>query len=960
MRATQDPASLAPDAPYAHQWSKSARSGFEVVVEWNCHDDGLAVSGQVRDAASAEAFAFRLSVQPGEPHRTVVILTHPRISSSFVDVTLTLVREDHAVTLSCNLPVSERSYFNGPIGEWFVQASPSAGHSDAGIDAPAEAGDLFPFVWLQPLTRRQADEMTLRFVAFPQTTPSSQWPLYSSLGQDSSSSSKISSAQTFRKGSSVFATGLASLGSSVALMPQVCSQLGDLTGPMTRTELGDWLEVELGLPPGTGLADFLESDQWQSAVPALWQSLFAIALTGTPQDATLAQQVGATLRLGQLMALLAYHMPTTPPLETAHARHLALTARVVFPDVVATQAPSPSLGGGSAKGHWEVLGIGQLQMARHRLLGYAPGELADVVNVMPRERQEISERHLIGSQGHEQERRHGERAADLSEDHCDTSELADTVAEVMAADGLVRNMSNVTPAYDNLNLTLSGAWAGAGARAGWNSTDSARLAQRVTEHAAQRMSDRLTRRRREEWRALREQRRVQLIDNSQHDRLVGLYHWVDRVVRVQLEPLGSRMILSFELAQPAQPWLRQLSDAGAVPLRKPSALPQPAAQQPPYSVVSASNYQALGAQYDLQDLEPPPLPQRTVNATINRVALGDLSLLQVPDGYSVTSGSATLAVADGRHALACSVGNVALPVTTATAEPQLSAAVPACTSTSAGPALIAPPGPGVPALSTSPLTALAGATGAIPITVMTTAPSFAVTVQLQCALTGAPDSSALFLEWQIRTYHRIESAWRQASEHYAAALHGRVEQAAAPHPAQTQRQELQRSCLELLAASPPTDGHLPKDYQPLLEWSQMTWQFSQQPIGKAEAWPQITPSQRPRPVAHDSLHAFVQAQSARVLVPVTPQYEAWLLFLLQFPVPWAGGPADAPVTSSTVLMLEELLVPARAPDDRPAAPHWTLRVPTTLLYLQAGSDLLPREAPLLPVSAGLEAPGHGG
>ena len=92
-----------------------------------------------------------------------------------------------------------------------------------------------------------------------------------------------------------------------------------------------------------------------------------------------------------------------------------------------------------------------------------------------------------------------------------------------------------------------------------------------------------------------------------------------------------------------------------------------------------------------------------------------------------------------------------------------------------------------------------------------------------------------------------------------------------------------------------------------------------------------------RPEQGDHLHAFLHAQSARVLVPALSGWEPWLLSLLQFPSPWAGGPADAPVTASTVALLEELAAPPPAERPRP----WTLRVPTTLLYLQSGSQLPP-------------------
>lgn len=986
---------------YTHQWQHAARDGFQVQVAWSIRHGGMAVEGEVRDLRGGEALPFVLSLQRGGEHKVLLVLIHAsERAESFIDVTLYLADESGVIKLFCNLPLDNRKFLSRPIGEWPVAPSDvpdseSAGPDDTlSIQAQMQAEDLFPFLWMQPLSQAQAADAALRFVHCPDALlkdAATAMPLYASLQAAADAAAKTAAAQQYRNGTE-FVASLDKLGNPPSLMPALLMQLRQVGGEWPLHELVAHVSHALALPQGTAPAAYLAGAEWQAALPKLWQSVFALSLVGTAADAALAVQLIAVLRMGALLALLpatattgahdtpaaseqtdaagkagatdaatatatatvAESVPPSPPpppppsLSPQHAavRQKVLHARVVLPDAVATQPPQPALRGASADpdARWEVLGVGELKMARHRLTGYAPGELADVVNVMPRERQEVSERSVervvqraqsIAVEAHAQEQRQLRSVS---------SELADSVAEVMAADGLGRNLSGVQPSYENLNMTLSGTWAGGAAKSGWRSRDSASLAQRITERAARRMNDRVSQRRGQEWHALREQRRAQLIDNSGHGRLVGLYHWIDRVVQVRLESLGNRLVLEFELAQPAQPWLAQLRQSATPALQPPPPLPAPASGQPPCSVVTAESYQALGAAYGLFDLEPPPAAQCTVSISLDRVALADLTLLQVPEGYQAQSADVTLAVADSRYVLACSIGGKDVGATPPTTLPALSAPLPAyATATAAGPAQITPPVLMQPYQKTQQLSGLT-LTGAVPVTVMTSAPAFAVGVSLSCTLLGGTAASPLFLAWQLRQFARLQQAWSEACARYDAALRTRID-AAAAQPGALQRQVLQQACLAALLPALPKDALAPRDLAALLDAAHMTWQYAPWPIGSAGAWPPPAPGETQPPPAQDALQDFLQAHSARVLMPVAAQWDAWLLWLLQFPVPWAGGPADAPITASSMNVLEELHgVAAPAP-----VPRWTLRVPTTLLYLQ--------DSPCLQVhAAGSEAP----
>ncbi|AJC46686.1 hypothetical protein SB85_13975 [Xanthomonas sacchari] len=956
-------------------------------VTWSWQSDGCGVEGEVRDLRGGDAAVFALSLTEGA-HKALLMLTHApgRQSETFIDVTLHLVRESDAIALMCNLPLDESRYLNQRIGEW-RRATPDGPDEDPAdatdetsiIQARARAEDLFPFVWMQPPSPSQAADAALRFLRCPDAllkNAATAMPLYAALQAAADAAAKIAAARQFRTGAA-FVPALEGLGATVAAMPALATQVCGIGGEWPLPEMNAYVCTALGLPAGTTPAGYLAGAEWQAAEPRLWQSVFALALVGTAADAGLAAELIAALRVGRLLALLPppspppaaiatpaaadaeagaatvadpdpastsaapTPFPPAPPAPSpqhASVRQKVLHARVVVPDAVATQPPQPTLRGATAdaQARWEVLGVGELKMARHRLAGYAPGELADVVNVMPRERQEVSERSV---------ERHVERARTSAvETHAQeqrqlrsaSSELADSIAEVMAADGLGRNLSGVQPSYENLNMQLSGTWAGAAAKSGWRSRDSASLAQRITERAARRMNDKVSQRRGQEWHALREQRRAQSIDNSGHGRLVGVYRWIDRMVQVRLDSLGGRLVLEFELAQPAQPWLAHLRQAATPPLQPPPTLPLPASGQPPCSVVTADNYLALGATYGVFDLEPPPPPHCTVSATLDRVALADLGVLRVPEGYQAQTAQVTLAVADSRYVMACSIGGHDASATSPTALPALSAAVPAyATATAAGPAQIAPPVVIQPYQKTQQLSGLA-LTGAVPVTVMTSAPAFAVCVSLDCALVGGAAASPLFQAWQLRQFARLQRACGEAWNGYDAALRACIDTAAV-QPLALQRQVLQQACIAALLPALPADALGPRALEAVLDAAHMTWQYQAWPLDSVHPWPMPAPGQAQHASRQESLQGFLQARSARVLMPVAAGWEAWLLWLLQGPAPWAGGPADTPVVASSVGVLETLHGAAeRAPEP---ASRWTLRVPTTLLYLQDGASL---------------------
>lgn len=935
---------------YKGHWTITARNGVRLEIRWTVSEDGKSVEGEIRDAGTQENHPFKL----GLVYPMVLEITQQLGS---IEVTLTLTPDSRHLSLVCNVPLSINKFFNAPIGEWSLTPRPDDEPGDntvPSIDEPHEAMDLAPFIWLHPLTPQETLDTRLRFVRLdsPQSLP-----LYVTLSQCSgadAAAAKQAAAKTF----SGFVSDITTLPAPICDFPTLRTQfLTILPGPQTLASITQQAQTLLG----ESVDSLLGSTEWATSQASVWQSLFVLVLTGTPERSALATQLADILRVGHFLGLLQQNLPA---LEAPQARRIALSANPALPDAVATSTlnatanPAPAnLAPASAADNatatatpvtppsdkWQILGPGTLKRARQHLVGYQPGELAEVVNVMPHERQERQEHLQTRREDYDSEdNEHRGETEDLRQTSA-SSELTDALQEVMAADGLVRNLNNVKPTYENLNEILSGAWAGSSGGASWSGDDTSRQVQQLTEKAARHMGDRITRQRGRVWQELCERRQSNLIDNAGDRRLVGIYHWVDKLMKVHLADAGRRLVLGFVINQPARPWVQSITAQDDIPLNKPYAIP--AFSEPHglgYYRIKPENYQALCAMYGINDAEPPPLETIRVVATVSGVVLGDVSMLRIPDGYAAASGLVTMALADTQYNLVCSVaGEDVKPGVppTPTAPAAMTVVVPdASAATAVGNVTITPPARTTALVSTVPLANIAGKTGPIPLTVMSSAPLMSVTVDITCsrpALTGK-DKDPMMTAWQIRTFYRLLAAWQAAMQRYQDEFDKRMKVACAERTAEIQRDVLAQACLNLMA----TPANSAQALESQFSWADMSWYYDTQPFVKTTAQPKKMAAASTASVTERLFLRFLKASSAHVLLPVNRGCETGLLFEWQFPARWIGDPSSTPVTESTLTLLEEVLgADSLPPEQQPKPRHWTVRLPTSMLYLQQGTEL---------------------
>ena len=932
------------------QWQVTARGGIVLRTDWEAVDLGWRVRLRVEQLAGPgmprEQSAV-LGLRTGDARETTMAFGAPEAP---VDITFSLrmPATGSRVMLWANVPLTPSEFFNGAIADWLIAGGSDPIDPDDGrvIERLPGSTDLFPFVWMPPLDAFEVEDIAQRTMRAAEPLPA----LYAQVAAAAGIAARQAQATAFRAGPD-FIASLADEPAPIPTLPAARLELLATEGDQDPDALVAQATRLLG---GETPAEFLASAAAITAQANAWPSLLTLALVGTSADRALCASLVDMLRVCHYLAALA---ADADALVEAATRRRFLCATPVFPDdTVAAPLAGAVTTPAAAAGEWQLLGVGELERARQALLGYAQGELAEVVGVLPRERLERHDRSVVAagreSASADERRSDAERARQSDA----ASELADTLQESMFSDGLMRNLSQVKPSYENLNLTLSGAAAEAAAKLHWDGGRVARVVQRMSERAAQTVADRVSSQRRDVHREWHERRASQCIDNHDGARLVGVYRWIDRLVRIRLVPEGRRLVLALQLTAPAASWRAAVAAQGPVPLQEPQPLAAFAvANGQGYALVTPTDYQSWGAQYAITDLPPPPPDALVVHAQIDRVTVADASLLQVPAGYHVGGGNATLALADASRTVVATVGATVVAPPPAIAAAPLKVSVPAVsTPTSVGDPTLDPPAP-LAAQVTQTFFAtgdkILGATGGIPVTVMTDAPLFGLGITLDCARSTLVDPTTkavvdpLLVDWQMQVYQRLLRGWEEAMLRYDAALQQRIVHASRGRTDEIQRQALQQSCLALLTASSAcADAAV---LRALLDWSAMSWHYETPPV---IAPVPVDPGAAvvTEPASARLFRRFLEAESAWVLLPVKPEHQDELLFALQWQPRWpdAARGASVPLSASTAVLVEAQRGDPALP--APLGREWTLRLPLPLIYLQDGDALPSFEPPVVP------------
>jgi hypothetical protein len=613
-------------------------------------------------------------------------------------------------------------------------------------------------------------------------------------------------------------------------------------------------------------------------------------------------------------------------------------------------------------GFARVLGIGDLLLTRERLVGYEYGEISHVENVLASEHR--NREHRITT-------RESESTSSTSSDSStERTELTTTERyELQEAASAVVTSTRTT----SVGVSVSGSYGfvSAGADFGYssgntqqNSTSSATTTARDVTDAAVREVETAVRERHTARSATQiTERNVHGFDNASGTRhIVGIYRFLDKVLEAQLYNYGARLMLEFVVPEPAAHLVHALTHGAPTGV----ALEEPPSFTESSDDITVDNYRTLAARYGTGEVEPPPpveiveptsivippadsmdFPTPPDNKTSDPDATdpsvawtADSTLMAVPEGYEVTS--VQLQAVFGKAPSAYQLESTLVEVAVGSRLVNL-AYVSA---------------PGAPTMSEARVDFDTPIVGTIPLAwAASTRRGAAITITLRCnRLEHAMDA------WRLRTWSAIRAAYDAARRSYDSQLSyirsygsGGITNPSVMRA--TEMTELKRGVLELLtdqgfstfgALDFPTDGfpiltgseaRLEGEYirffEDAVEWENITYQFYPYPWAGRHRWLELLNRDNA-----DLVHReFLRAGAARVIVPVSPSFEAAVLDYLDTGAIWSQDePITLPPDHPWADAIAELEKAPRNLEEVPVDAPWEVRVPTSLVLLQQGGD----------------------
>jgi hypothetical protein len=810
--------------------------------------------------------------------------------------------------------------------------------------APDQTEMLFPYMHLSKWPQADSDVLALAYARYQ---PTDAAPLFTALTANPPLTRQAmqTEALLFRAGSApydgLYVEHCAALLSEVRFLPKVAA-----AAQAHRKDPAELIRYIPGLflISSDQMHECLASPPYRADIARVWQSYFAELILAA--DDQRAVQLGDYSRL-----LLADHLlqtlfpasvarPATVA-ELSTLRHAAiLLPEQLFPLPAATPLPPRTV---------NACAIGQLQVARQKLLRYAAGELSHIENIMPGERREIRRAQAQGRQWNEADSSAADSAQELQAD--DVRQCLVKQAQQAIAEQIVWNKyTDFDTSYGPpTKATLNGAWTERtiqGSNPG--SDEQTSFARDILQRSVSRLSRSVRQVRQQGGYAHSEDSVTSVIDNSAGaGKVVCAFRWLNKIYQASVVNHGHRLMVEFIVNQPA----------AAITAR--SGVTDSLAS---FAQITPDNYAALAVAYQVTGLTPPPAATRTLSLTLR---YGEQSALAVPAGYVVDtvavnylsqdpSGEAPVVLA-GREkflpgdaprqgfgedtTLALCVLGHAKPIT-----PQSGVTMPAATASASASSAPAPASPSA-ASATADLPAASSTTAAAPppdepirppVAPPSSPPGAPMEVLVNVVVTCRCSDTELD-GWRIRTFDALVRGHQQQQ--------AEARNPATRHPSDARslvRRHLRQACMQTLRmlvaahrgpaggkggphADTMADPWLQQFIDELFEWSHMN-------IRLLADGADLSP-QDPGAGSELALAEFQEADTARVLLPVAPAHEAALLYFLANGLCWDGDPDLAPVDGADAALLLELRRLRRQRHEHQVGPSWEVTVPTAMQVL---------------------------
>lgn len=813
--------------------------------------------------------------------------------------------------------------------------SPSPGPGPP-MEIVSQSEELFPYIYMRAWPRISDRDMELHFVDYV-GGPFPAGPLYTQLAALRDSGDRAAMEQLAVKYINGDTGWLGQFVDDVFSLPGIWAHFPELEKYARDLHDHDLDQVivvigEILHLPEEQWKAYLASADYLAALNRVQDSYFALVITLGYDQWDLRILTTTLVTANLFAALIRDRQFFTGPAVFRHmSRASIILPRTIFPlPPYLSSPPSQPV----RKGWIEPYAIGDLQMVRHRLMRYQPGEIAAITNVLKGERREIKSRNLQMASESVLDESLVDKLLDR-EDLAGRSNLIaateKTIADTVVVTDYDKDKGFKTTYGPPSTVTFEGSWSvekkeGDGEPA---KDDVSRFARNILNRTVNRVSQQIHRVRLASSTHENEETVVSVFDNvGGASNIRGIYRWLNKVYRVSVVHYGTRLMIEFLLKDPAERYILKELNLRGINYVEP--LPPEHFKIRSYADVTPDNYASLAAYYGVTELDPPPLATRIVSTVLTANQTSQISL---PQGYQAEKAEVRAAFPEQTDQLTL---NGLLGI-----EPFTLSAKESGMALTMNRELEA-----VPVSLTSLVT-------------LTSPPTVAGDCYLNVEIVCVP-TAAEWERWQIATYgvllkgyHRRKNAYYQqtSSRNGGTTIPARSSLACR----RIERSVLRKGCMGLLLArrqglvgTPPTPNPSPfsvneprylQFFENAFEWREMTYDFSLD-LDDGEAhggsWANISDM-----AGDDELFArFLQAGQARVMVPTSPEYTRKVLYYLSSAMIMPGANDMTPVHYEDISIVDELqkIRKDSIGGDLESA-SWEVVVPTTMQVLQESNEL---------------------
>ncbi|KXO06208.1 hypothetical protein AYK81_00470 [Bacillus thuringiensis] len=600
------------------------------------------------------------------------------------------------------------------------------------------------------------------------------------------------------------------------------------------------------------------------------------------------------------------------------------------------------------------LGIGDLKVVKQTLVKYAKGEVAHIENVLLGEHKDRKHRRLDRTEEIFMTEKETTEAEEKDNQSTERFELKQETEKNIQSDESKQAGITVSGGYGPVQITAQGNYA-TSTSISESKRASMSFAKDVIDRSVSKVQKRsLERRTRKTLQEIEEINEHGFDNRKGKGHISGIYRWVDKHYKAQVYNYGSRLMMEFIVPEPAAFYLhsKKYKPLTGMP-EKPKNL------DITHKDLTSWNYQQYIKEYRVQGVSPPPATFTVVSTALDKPSAEkkqenfakSYKEIQVPSGYR----------ARWNYVLFNSIGE---DDSWATLNVGMSLYDLARKNNNLGKALCQ----GMWHQPTEFQRIYLD--GLIPVSILTRyIDAFALNIEILCDVTEES-----YEEWQLKTYDAILAAYHTMKQDYERALAsqtlGVVISGNNPEMNRViEKEELKKWCLNLFTRQSfnafnamiypsnttnkglypeinldmaTSQGKYIQFFEQAFEWENMTYLFYPYFWGKKDDWVDKLNIQDADPL----FTKFLQAGSARVIVPVPLAYRQAVLYYLETSRPdrpgdiWNGGDApvlDDPLYISIVNELRSQQDPYK--DAIPEGEPWDVIIPTTLVYLQEDSEL---------------------